>query len=293
VFRTSVPVTADAFHDREAELGRLKSLVERLAAGEPSWLAIIGPRKVGKTSLLLEAARRNRGQVHFVTLDVLETGPVSEELFRLLALRAVDSLLGPALGASVELLARQPAGYRAALQASPGFMGLPAALRTVVLELPLLPLDPAGLRLCLDLPERLGEAASARVLVAIDEFQELAQLSSKRGGTDPLPLLRSVWQRHQRVAYVVSGSARTMLTELVTSERSPFFQHFSVMDLGPFAPSAPGWRGGRWSSSAAIPSTCSSSARPWWRPRPAKSRPILQSRPPPVTSGPSRWRCRS
>ena len=73
------------------------------------------------------------------------------------------------------------------------------------------------------------------MLIALDEFQELAFLSSGRGAVDLLPLIRSIWQRHQRVAYVVSGSARTMLTEKVTDRRSPFFQHFSVMELGPFS----------------------------------------------------------
>src|SRR6185295_17359854 len=50
----------------------------------------------------------------------------------------------------------------------------------------------------------------------------------------PLPLIRSAWQRHRRVSYVVSGSGRTMLEEMVTREHSPFFQHFAIMYVDRF-----------------------------------------------------------
>jgi hypothetical protein len=59
VFRTNRPVTNEAFFDREKELGRLLQLTSDLGAGAPSWLAILGPRKIGKTSLILECARRS------------------------------------------------------------------------------------------------------------------------------------------------------------------------------------------------------------------------------------------
>lgn len=70
------------------------------------------------------------------------------------------------------------------------------------------------------------------IVVALDEFQELAGLSPKDFAL--FARLRSVWQRHRRVAYFISGSARSMLLALVTEEASPFFQHFSILELGPF-----------------------------------------------------------
>jgi AAA+ ATPase superfamily predicted ATPase len=53
VFQSSRPVTASGFFDREAELARLEEAARRLLAGAPTWLAILGLRKIGKTSLLL------------------------------------------------------------------------------------------------------------------------------------------------------------------------------------------------------------------------------------------------
>jgi hypothetical protein len=86
-------------------------------------------------------------------------------------------------------------------------------------------------RLCVDLPERMAEALERHIVVAIDEFQELADL----GSADVLPLIRSTWQRHRRVGYVVSGSGRTLLQNMVTREHSPFFQHFTLMYVEPFS----------------------------------------------------------
>jgi hypothetical protein len=47
MFQTSRPVSGRSFHNRLAELDRLESLLDELRSGSPSWLAIIGPRKIG------------------------------------------------------------------------------------------------------------------------------------------------------------------------------------------------------------------------------------------------------
>lgn len=232
MFRTSVPATADAFFDRSAELDRLDHLLARPRSA-PEWLAIVGQRKVGKTSLLLEWERRvGDPALVCVVTDVLEAAPLSREWFRICALHVVDRVLGSDAGAALAELAGRPAEYRAALQRSPRFASLPPAVRGEVLELPDRVLDGPALIACLDLPEHLAKALQLRIVLAIDEFQELAGMDG-RPRIDPFAIMRSAWQRHRHVAYVISGSARTMLTELVTSERSPFFQHFSLMELGP------------------------------------------------------------
>jgi AAA+ ATPase superfamily predicted ATPase/Holliday junction resolvase len=236
MFQTSQPVIAEMFYDRESELERLNDLVDRLLLGNPIWLAIVGPRKIGKTSLVLELARRRRPEdgVVFVVLDALSASPLSLEVFRTYALRAVDALLRPGISVSLELAATLPAEYRDALDESVAFRALPRELRALVRELPDRSVDEAFIRACLQLPELVAEQLDRRVVVAIDEFQELASLAAKHRGFDPLPIMRSVWQHHRRTAYVVSGSGRSMLEELVTSRHSPFFQHFSLMNVDSF-----------------------------------------------------------
>ncbi len=235
MYQSNLPVSSRFFVNRAEELRQLARIVERLETGSPSWLAILGTRKIGKTSLLLEARERaRRSEVAFVILDSFECGTLTWEIFRTLALRTLDALFASELGLSLERLARQPSEFRRALQNSRQFSSLPAALRGLLLELPDLSPGPELARDAAQLPEMLAEALSTHVLVAWDEFQELASLSRGRESVDVYPLLRSIWQRHRRVAYVISGSARSMLEELVTSESSPFFQHFDLMDLGPF-----------------------------------------------------------
>lgn len=235
VFVSHQPARDDGFKDRRAELVRLESAVDRLLSGQPKWLALIGPRKIGKTSLLAHLERSRHGpRLGFVLFDVFEASPPSLEIIRSLALRTVDRLLSPGIGASLEVLAGRPAEYRAVVAASDVLPDLPPSLRSTLLALPDARLDPATVHALVDLPEQLALALDRHVILAIDEFQELAGLSLGRGQGDLLPLLRAVWQRHRRVGYVISGSARTMLLELVTSEHSPFFHHFDVMELGPF-----------------------------------------------------------
>jgi AAA+ ATPase superfamily predicted ATPase len=235
MFRTSTPVTDEAFRNRARELERLDALVQRLVDGQPQWLAIIGPRKVGKTSLLLELTRRAHDpSVAFVVLDSFETTPISYEVFRRYALRLLDAVLATELGASLEAASARPAEYRALLLQSERFAQLPPDLQAAVMEVPEQRADARLMEVALRLPERVAEDCGLKVFVAWDEFQEVAGLASGRHGADPIPVMRSIWQRHERVAYVISGSKPSMLKELASGERSPFFQHFSLMELGPF-----------------------------------------------------------
>lgn len=233
-FRTARPSEGEHFRDRVDALATLQAVVRSLEQGEPRWVVLFGPRKIGKTSLLAETARRHgTATLRFVLFDVFEALPVSLEVFRRFAARTLDACL-PDLGAAAAALVDRPASLRAALVASPTFRTLPSSLQAELLELGDRDADAALTRFALELPERLADALDLHVVVALDEFQELATLGSRRA-VDPLPLMRSTWQRHRRVGYVVSGSSRTLLTELVASERSPFFQHFDPIELGPFA----------------------------------------------------------
>jgi AAA+ ATPase superfamily predicted ATPase/Holliday junction resolvase len=231
MFQTNHPVIGRDFHDRAVEMARLAAFVAELRAGTNRWLAIIGPRKVGKTSLILELSRRI-SDVDFVMVDTQEVSPPSLELFRTCALRVADQVLGRELDNSLEVLAATRKDLDVVLDGSATFTALPARLKTTIRALGRAEMTDDFARLCLDLPERLAEALQRHIVIAIDEFQELAGLSR---GADVLPIIRSTWQRHRRVGYVVSGSGRTLLENMVTRQHSPFFQHFTLMYVEPFA----------------------------------------------------------
>lgn len=239
MFATSTPATADGFFDRRTEVAQIEDAVEHLLRGAPKWLCLVGPRKVGKTSLLREVERRMRARARarpsFVVVDVLESMPASTEVLRVLAIQSVEALLARDAGQSLAPLVRTPEAWRAALLSAPRFGKLPPALQALLLDLPSSPTTPAALAELVAVPERLAQALGAWVVVAIDEFQELAQLP--RGAPDLMPLLRSAWQTHKRTSYVVSGSARATLLQLASSQHSPFFQHFEVLEVGEFSES--------------------------------------------------------
>lgn len=238
MFNVRGPVVAEAFVNREAELEQLIRAIRSLEEGSAKWVAIIGPRRVGKSSLVAELDRRLPRRP-FVQLDVQEVAPVSLEVFRRLALRAADALFAGTLGVSLEVLVRSPASYREAVarlvhaSARPAEPDLLFALNHLAEEKRI---DERWAADLLDLPERLARHAREKLVIAIDEFQELAQLA--RGTFDPFPLLRAKWQRHENVGYLISGSGKRLLEELVTSKHSPFFLHFEVMYLEPFTEDA-------------------------------------------------------
>jgi AAA+ ATPase superfamily predicted ATPase len=231
MFTTNVPVARDAFYDRAAELERLGAVADALARGATKWLAILGSRKIGKSSLLLEASRRYQSaRVHFALFDVTEHAPVSEEVFRRYALRVLDAVWAPEVGGSLEVLADDQSAFAASVASASGFAHLEPGMRTFLLDLPRREMSPATIRMALELPAALASITGGSLVVAIDEFQDLAELS--RRGVDAFTVMRSVWQRHTAVAYVISGSGRSMLRNLVSSKSSPFFQHFDVVELG-------------------------------------------------------------
>lgn len=238
MFRTSTPVVGSAFHNRKAELAALTRAMKGLVAGKPQWVAILGPRKIGKTSLVLEAARLTRSeQLKVITLDIQDQGPVSPKFFRRLALAVFDAALGDELGESLERLATRPPEYRALLQQSKRFLKLPPALRSEALELVEGEVSPERVNLWLDFPEQLAKSLDLYFIIALDEFQELGELH-KTFNSFSFMQLRSHWQKHQRSAYFISGSARSMLLQLIQAPHAPFFQHFAIHELGSFTPEA-------------------------------------------------------
>jgi AAA+ ATPase superfamily predicted ATPase/Holliday junction resolvase len=233
VFQTTLPVVGFEFRDRTAQLARLAHATHKLSLGKPHWVALLGPRKVGKTSLLLEAARRASTPVLFAIFDAFDHVPVTGEVLRLIVLRVIDRVFSADCGQSLEATIDDD-GYRALLAGSPRFSKLPPDLRQLLLGLRQLELTPLTTARMLDVPERLAAGLGLRLVVAIDEFQELAALKVGRPATDVLPMLRSVWQKHRHVSYMVAGSARSLMTDLVASQRSPFFGHFELIEVGEF-----------------------------------------------------------
>ena len=80
----------------------------------------------------------------------------------------------------------------------------------------------------LDLSERIAEAKGVKIVVCIDEFQNIAEFE------DPLFFqrrLRAHWQRHRKVSYCLYGSKRHMMMDVFTDSSMPFYKFGDIFFL--------------------------------------------------------------
>ncbi len=80
----------------------------------------------------------------------------------------------------------------------------------------------------LDLPERIAQSKGLKIVVCIDEFQNIAEFE------DPLFFqrrLRAHWQRHEKVSYCLYGSKRHMMMDVFTNSSMPFYKFGDIFFL--------------------------------------------------------------
>lgn len=80
----------------------------------------------------------------------------------------------------------------------------------------------------LDLPEKIASAKGIRLIVCIDEFQQLASLPDYKSMEGKM---RSVWQRQQQVSYCFYGSKRHMMLDIFNNSSNPFYRFGQVLFL--------------------------------------------------------------
>lgn len=80
----------------------------------------------------------------------------------------------------------------------------------------------------LQLPEVIGQAQDLHIVVCIDEFQQIGEMS------DSLTIqkrLRGIWQHQRHVSYCLFGSKKHMMTKLFLNRKMPFYQFGEMMFL--------------------------------------------------------------
>jgi AAA+ ATPase superfamily predicted ATPase len=86
----------------------------------------------------------------------------------------------------------------------------------------------------LNLPERIAQSKNIRLIVCIDEFQQLAKLKNYEAMEQKM---RSVWQHQQNVSYCLYGSKRHMMIDIFNSSSKPFYRFGQIMFLSKIAAS--------------------------------------------------------
>ena len=245
-FVTSEPVSGESFYDRKAELRLLDEAVRDIKKGIRRFYAIYGLRKVGKTSLLLELARRVENDHQLITAVFDCSGNVAGAniFFEELATHLIDRFL-VAGGYSGET------GFLAAAKLDEsewlstlgkaqnlGIRALTEGIKAVLRIRGKSASDRDAYKTIIDLPHQLHQETGKFFLLVMDEFQACAQLNGFSGVKNSVgeifAFFRSYWQKQKGVNYFVSGSQISMLEKIIFAEESPFFQHFNIMTLREF-----------------------------------------------------------
>jgi AAA+ ATPase superfamily predicted ATPase len=217
-FRFGAVVTGSDFADRRREATELE---RELREGQHVFL--LSPRRYGKTSLILTLLDRLRSQGMLVAYVDLFRTTTAVQLLELMAqtiLRAAEARPEKLLRLAMELLGRlRP-------QVGTDSAGRP----TLSLDIGSSPRSGLALQEeVLSLPDRLATKRKRRLILALDEFQEMQRFP----GSSLEKAMRSHFQQHRHVSYLFAGSRQSALQDMVTRERSPFYKFGRFMHLGP------------------------------------------------------------
>ena len=80
----------------------------------------------------------------------------------------------------------------------------------------------------LDLAEKIAEEKGLKIVVCIDEFQNISEFEDSVGFQKRL---RAHWQRHRHAAYCLYGSKRHMMMEVFTDASMPFYKFGTLIFL--------------------------------------------------------------
>ena len=205
------------FTDRIEETAHLvtnfKSLINTI---------LISPRRWGKSSLVFKAAgiaMREDGDLRVCRVDLFNVRS-EEQFYTALAQGVIKSTATKweeAVSSATRFLSR--------FVPKVSFGGDPMGEITVELNMEELRRSPDEI---LDLAEKIAAEKKLRIVVCIDEFQNIATFDDSLAFQKKL---RSHFQQHENVAYCLYGSKRHMMMEVFTDYSMPFYKFGDIMFL--------------------------------------------------------------
>ncbi len=220
---TRLPDAAE-FCDRDAELARLRHAWETPGAK----LVVYGDRRLGKSAALELAAAQTTGSGRKVVVFNLATAIDPQDAVRRL-IKAVQRAIGRSWKTVIQDLALK-LRFNVTMHPSPEPGGLPEF--TIGLEPSAAALHSGLFTDALDeLETELGRRR-LRLGLGIDEFQRLL----KWGGEDIEWALKAAFEKHTHISYVLAGSARSLIEEMVSNKNRALWKTVETMSMGPIPP---------------------------------------------------------
>ena len=207
-FVFGVAASGDNFTDRESETVRL---LTNFRSGVNT--VLISPRRWGKTSLVRKVCRlAQTDELKIVYLDIFSCRSDADfyDAFASAVLKQTSTKVEEWMENIRQFLSR--ISPKISLGADP------AADFSLSLEL-----TPKreGIDEILQLPEKIAEKKGCRIVVCIDEFQQIGEFKDSKTFQKRL---RSVWQLQKHVSYCLFGSKKHLMNELFERKSLPFYK---------------------------------------------------------------------
>jgi hypothetical protein len=221
-FIVGILATGKALANRAAEVARLVAALTDVDRR----LIYYGDRRMGKSSALEEAAIRARKKGAKVAVADLATATGMDDAAKRV-LEAVYHEVGRSWRESIERIA---GAVKARISWAP--------LAAHGLGEFSLAIERGGATSPTFFPETLKalnaelERRRLRIGLAIDEFQRLFLW----GGEDAQWALKSAIERHRQVAYVLTGSSKSVIAQFVASKKHGMWKAADAIEFGPIAP---------------------------------------------------------
>ncbi len=207
-FVFGVAASGDNFTDRESETARL---LTNFRSGVNT--VLISPRRWGKTSLVRKVCRlAQTDELKIVYLDIFSCRSDADfyDAFASAVLKQTSTKVEEWMENIRQFLSR--ISPKISLGADP------AADFSLSLELTPKREDIDEI---LQLPEKIAEKKGCRIVVCIDEFQQIGEFKDSKTFQKRL---RSVWQLQKHVAYCLFGSKKHLMNELFERKSLPFYK---------------------------------------------------------------------
>lgn len=206
-------VPAEYFCDRKEET---KRLTQSLTNGAN--VVLMSPRRVGKTQLMIHCFEQPKISDHYITIfiDILKTSTLNEFTYEL------GKAVFNALASRGQKMLKMVLASMHSLVGNVGFditTGLPTfGISIGDIQNPTYSLEEIFKTL---------ENADKRCIIAIDEFQQIANYPEKNIEA----LLRSHIQQLSNTLFIFAGSERHLLEEMFLDSARPFYNSADIQNL--------------------------------------------------------------
>jgi len=209
-------ISGPLFLDRDAERKQLSNNIKfRINT------ILVSPRRWGKTSLVAQVALENQDpRIVFCSLDLFNIR-TEEDFYQKFAGHLIKST-------STKWEEWVETGKKFFKNLVPRFSFGDDPLHDFTLTLDYVALKQSAEEV-LELPERIAQDKGIRLVVCLDEFQNISFFSQ------PLEFqkqLRSYWQHQKHCCYILYGSKKNMMAGLFQDSQMPFYRFGDLLALG-------------------------------------------------------------